>query len=233
MADRYPCGTPTRRSFLSAMAAAVPIIEGYRTVSASEPSPLIHVPGTLAENLGIPGPYPGRVIEVRNKTMSSDPKTKNREAIKQTLARGMKELTGADDDVQAWRRFFEPGDVVGIKVVPNGFPLAPTSPELVLEVIEGLKAAGVKTKDMLFMTGTVASSWAQDTRRFCPATFAGVASRPAAGLRPRSSSLRPRMTLPPVTIAMNLFIWISSTLAMTPRTTATSAHTWARLSPNA
>src|SRR5262249_26525619 len=40
-------------------------------------------------------------------------------------------------------------DVVGIKVVPNGFPLAPTSSELILEVIEGLKSAGVKTKDMV------------------------------------------------------------------------------------
>jgi uncharacterized protein (DUF362 family) len=60
----------------------------------------------------------------------------------------MKELTGADDATEAWRSFFEPGDVVGIKVVPNGHPMAPTSPELVLEVIEGLKAAGVKTGDM-------------------------------------------------------------------------------------
>ena len=60
----------------------------------------------------------------------------------------MKELTGADDAVEAWRRFFEPGDVVGIKVVPNGHPLAHSSPELMLEVIEGLKAAGVKTNDM-------------------------------------------------------------------------------------
>ena len=147
MIDRYPCGTPTRRSFLAAMAASVPLIEGVRSVSASEPTPLIQVPGTVAENLGIPGPYPGRVIEVRNPAMNVAG-TKNREAIKQTLARGMKDLTGADDDVQAWRRFFEPGDVVGIKVVPNGHPLAPTSPELVLEVIEGLKSAGVKTSDM-------------------------------------------------------------------------------------
>ncbi|MFO0953129.1 MAG: hypothetical protein U0835_18640 [Isosphaeraceae bacterium] len=68
--------------------------------------------------------------------------------MKATLARGMKELTGADDGVQAWRSFFEPGDVVGIKVVPNGHPMAPTSFELVLEVIEGLKSAGVKLTDM-------------------------------------------------------------------------------------
>jgi hypothetical protein len=60
----------------------------------------------------------------------------------------MKELTGADDAVEAWRSFVEPGDVVGVKVVPNGYPLAHTSYELLLEVIEGLKAAGVKTNDI-------------------------------------------------------------------------------------
>ncbi len=97
--------------------------------------------------LGLPGPYPGRVIEARNPAMIKDG-VKNREAIKATLARGMKELTGADDDVEAWRSFFEPGDVVGIKMNPVGNPLANTSSELMLEVIEGLKAAGVKTRDM-------------------------------------------------------------------------------------
>ena len=73
---------------------------------------------------------------------------KNREAIRQTVARGMKELTGADDAVEAWRSFFEPGDVVAIKMNPVGNPLANTSSELMLEVIEGLKAAGVKTRDI-------------------------------------------------------------------------------------
>src|SRR5205823_2575930 len=70
------------------------------------------------------------------------------EAIQATVARGMKELTGADDAIEAWRSFFEPGDVVGIKMNPVGNPLANSSSELMLEVIEGLKAAGVKTKDI-------------------------------------------------------------------------------------
>ena len=62
---------------------------------------------------------------------------KNREAIQETVARGMKELTGADDAVEAWRSFFEPGDVVGIKMNPVGNPLANSSTELMLEVIDG------------------------------------------------------------------------------------------------
>ena len=87
------------------------------------------------------------MVEARNPAMIKDGK-KDRGAIKKALDRGMTELVGSDDAVEAWRSFFDPGDVVGVKVVPNGYPLAHSSPELMLEVIEGLKAAGVKAKDI-------------------------------------------------------------------------------------
>jgi hypothetical protein len=98
--------------------------------------------------LGIPGPYPGKVVEVRNPAMIKDG-VKNRDAVKITLDRGLAALTGATDSTEAWRSFFEPGDVVGIKMNPVGNPLANSSAELMLAVIEGLKAAGVKLKDMI------------------------------------------------------------------------------------
>jgi uncharacterized protein (DUF362 family) len=142
---RHSCGGLHRRAFL-ASAALVPALEGVRFVSAAGPRDAAD-PRDLAGKLGIPGPYPGRVIEVKNPAMIRDG-VRNRAAVRRTVERGMKELTGADDAVGAWRRFFEPGDVVGIKVVPNGHPAASTSPELVLEVIEGLKSAGVKPRDM-------------------------------------------------------------------------------------
>ena len=125
----------------------LPVLQAVRHVSAADP-PSARGSEAREREAGVPGPYPGRVIEARNPAMIRDGK-KNREAIKATVDRGMKELTGADDAVEAWRSFFEPGDVVGIKMNPVGNPLAPTlSSELMLEVIEGLKAAGVKTKDM-------------------------------------------------------------------------------------
>jgi hypothetical protein len=144
MRKSYPCGGLGRRQFMAA-AAALPTLVGLN-VSAAEPE-AAKDPELVPGKLGIPGPYPGRVIEARNPAMIKAG-VKNRAAIKETLARGMKELTGADDDVEAWRSFFEPGDVVGIKMNPVGNPLANTSSELMLEVIEGLKAAGVKTRDM-------------------------------------------------------------------------------------
>ena len=101
--------------------------------------------GKPLSKFAAPGLYPGHVVEVRNPAMYRDG-TRDRAAIKATLDRGIKELTGATDAVEGWKHFFEPGDVVGIKVVPNGQPDAHSSFEIVLEVIEKLKAAGVKTE---------------------------------------------------------------------------------------
>jgi hypothetical protein len=144
MPKRYPCGGLDRRAFLAG--TAVPVLAALHA-SAQEPK-ADAAKVEPAGRLGVPGPYPGRVVEVRNPAMIKND-VKNREAIKAAVGRGMRELTGADDAVQAWRSFFEPGDVVGIKMNPVGNPLANSSTELMLEIIEGLKAAGVKTKDMV------------------------------------------------------------------------------------
>ncbi len=97
--------------------------------------------------LAAPGLYPGHVVEVRNPRMYHNG-NRDRAAIKATLDKGLKELTGATDAVEAWKHFFEPGDVVGIKVVPNGQPEAHSSFEIVLEVINKLRAVGIKTSDI-------------------------------------------------------------------------------------
>src|SRR3954470_19265403 len=156
MIHSYPCGGVNRRNFLAASAASLPLVSALPAaraagdeIQARVSSKLTHVgaAGDVSSKLGAPGLYPGQVVEVKNPAMIKNG-VKNREAIKKTLDRGLKELTGAPHAVDAWRKFFEPGDVVGIKVVPNGQPYAHSSFELVLEIIEGLKSAGVKTKDM-------------------------------------------------------------------------------------
>ncbi|MGE3818603.1 MAG: DUF362 domain-containing protein [Isosphaeraceae bacterium] len=140
MSNRYPCGGIGRRGFLAS--SALPLLAGLN-VSAREKTP-----ATDPGELGVPGPYPGRVIEVRKPGMIRDGQ-RNRQEVQVAVDRGMKDLTGADDAVSAWRRFFEPGDVVGVKMNPVGNPLANSSNELMLAVIDGLKAAGVKTKDVV------------------------------------------------------------------------------------
>lgn len=115
----------------------------------SEPRRLAH------GSLGVPGPYPGRVIEVHHPgsvmpAAAGVPYApRNRQAIRAMLARGMRELVGCDHSVEAWRRFFRIGDRVGIKVVPVGQPDSISSYEVVLEVIAGLQLAGVRLNDIL------------------------------------------------------------------------------------
>lgn len=151
MNRRHPCGGIHRRRFLAAAgtaaaAATLPFIEGAARVSAAPPSPSRSrfLPGEL----GIPGPFPGKVVEARNPAMIRDG-VKNRDAVAKTLDRAMTELTGADHPVEAWRAFFEPGDVVGVKMNPVGNPLANSSAEIMLEIIRGLESAGVKKSDIV------------------------------------------------------------------------------------
>jgi len=98
--------------------------------------------------LGIPGPYPGRVIAVRHAgSISGD--VYQHEAVRQMIHKGMMELTGAGTPAEAWRVFFEPGDVVGIKLNPVGLPHVISAPEVVHEIVAGLRLAGVKPNDIV------------------------------------------------------------------------------------
>ncbi len=101
-----------------------------------------------ASKLGLPGLYRGRVVAVENPAVLVSGQYQA-EAVQQMMRRGMMELTGADGWVDAWRRFFEPGDVVGIKLNPVGQPLVKSDATVVREIIAGLEAAGVKRQDIV------------------------------------------------------------------------------------
>ena len=62
MRGRYPCGGMHRREFLRATAVPLP---GAVGPPAQEPKGRAD-PAASSDLLGVPGPYPGRVIEVRN-----------------------------------------------------------------------------------------------------------------------------------------------------------------------
>jgi uncharacterized protein (DUF362 family) len=98
--------------------------------------------------LGIPGPYPGRVVEVQHPGSVRDG-VPNLEAVRAMVARGMAALTGIADPVEAWRSMFEAGDVVGIKVNPVGQPHAISNYATVHALVEGLKTAGVRPADVI------------------------------------------------------------------------------------
>ena len=103
---------------------------------------------TDASRLAMPGLYRGRVVEVAHPRSIVEGKYQA-EPVHQMMYRGITELTGAPDLPSAWRQFFEPGDVVGIKVNPVGAPHVISAAEVVREIIFGLKSAGVKTGDIV------------------------------------------------------------------------------------
>jgi hypothetical protein len=141
-----PKETPlvSRRTFLagtiSGVASAVLLGHGLPAMALESRIP--------SEAFGIPGPFPGRVVEVRHPGSVVGDRVE-REPVRDMVARGMRELTGAGDATEAWRRFFGPGDIVGIKVNPVGAPYAISSFALVHEVVAGLRSAGVTPRDIV------------------------------------------------------------------------------------
>lgn len=140
-----------RRSFVRLLAAAPLIrIDPQATVKPSDP------PGTDIPKMrivtkyapaaapGMPGPYPGQVIAVSSaKCVDEATNTADGAVVKEMMARGMCALTGVDKPIDAWRKFFVPADIVGIKVNCGGHPNCVSAYEIVSETIAQLMAVGV------------------------------------------------------------------------------------------
>ena len=145
----------------------------------------------------MPGPFPGRVIEVHREDAVSPDNVVNRQAVSAMLDRGMGELTGADSgDVKAaWGRFFHKGDVVGVKVNPVGRAPKPgeagrvpnavgaiSNHALVVEVVKRLQEAGVRPQDVV-----VYDRYAEE---FIDAGYANLVERELPGVRWAASAVR-------------------------------------------
>ncbi len=159
-----------RREFLAASVAAAAAACQSR-ISEGPPAA-----SSAAAASGIPGPYPGRVVAVSHPGSILD-NAFQAEPIEAMIERGMMELTHASTAVDAWREFFQPGDVVGIKLNPVGQPAVKSSPETVRAIIAGLESAGVKRPDIVaydryhdqFLTAGF-DSWLPDGVRWASAS---------------------------------------------------------------
>jgi hypothetical protein len=98
--------------------------------------------------LGIPGPFPGRVVEVQDPTAVTDGVPKF-EAVRRLVAKGITALTTIDEPAEAWKSMFQPGEVVGIKVNPVGNPFAISNYATVHAIVEGLESAGLKRQEIV------------------------------------------------------------------------------------
>jgi uncharacterized protein (DUF362 family) len=112
------------------------------------PIELHGLPDYKASPLGMPGLFPGRVIEVR------DPNAIVRNRVSQPIVRhmlehAMKELTEEKSAQAAWAKFVEPNDIVGIKINPSGAPACCSSPEILREIIGAVQSVGVPARNIL------------------------------------------------------------------------------------
>src|SRR3974377_522075 len=98
--------------------------------------------------LGMPGLYPGRVVELSD-TRSIVGNRVSQPLMRLMLEQGMKELTGESSTEAAWAKFVEPKDLVGIKINPSGAPACCSSPELVREIVSALESVGVPTEHIV------------------------------------------------------------------------------------
>ena len=125
-----------------------PMMRADAVPPALPPIELHGLPNYKPSPLGMPGLFPGRVIQVR------DPNAIVRNRVSQPIVRrlldqAMKELTGERSARDSWARFIEPKDVVGIKINPSGAPACCSSPEIVREIISSLQSVGVPSRNIV------------------------------------------------------------------------------------
>ncbi len=133
-----------RRDWLKSMGGGVAAAYSAKSAALAAQS----VSKTDDNKLKMPGPFPGRVVSVKSPAVLVSDRYQAG-PVQKMMRRGMKELTGADTWVDAWRAFFEPGDVVGVKLNPVGRPRVISDATVLHEIIAGLNAAGIKNKDIV------------------------------------------------------------------------------------
>jgi uncharacterized protein (DUF362 family) len=127
----------------------VPALGDDEVVLPQAPPIDVHeAPLSKKSPLRMPGLYPGRVVEVADGRAIVGNRV-SQPVVHDMLERGLKELTGENSAKAAFAKFIEPKDVVGIKINPSGAPACCSSPELVREIIEGVRSVGVPLKNIV------------------------------------------------------------------------------------
>jgi uncharacterized protein (DUF362 family) len=121
----------------------VPALAGDEVVLPQAPPIDIHeAPLSKKSPLGMPGLFPGRVVEIADQRSIVGNRV-SQPIVHDMLERGLKELTGEQSAQAALAKFIDPKDVVGIKINPSGAPACCSSPELVREIINAVRSVGV------------------------------------------------------------------------------------------
>jgi uncharacterized protein (DUF362 family) len=145
-----------RRTFVKAgcIGSASLLVQGLDPMMRADVAPTLPpielhgFPGYKPSPMGMPGLFPGRVIEIRDPTSIVRNRV-SQQAVRHMLEHAMKELTGEKSAQAAWAKFIEPRDIVGIKINPSGAPACCSSPEIIREIISAVQSLGVPPRNIL------------------------------------------------------------------------------------
>jgi len=149
-------GQLNRRQFLKAGSfAGAGIILGTPKLWAQDQKKKSDKPQTNVKDVlnipktkhSLPGPFPGRVIEVKNEQVLKESKP-DPAIVRGMFESGIKSLTGKNIP-ESFKLLFDQNDIVGIKVNPVGAGLISTRLEVVDEVIHWLTQNGLKRKQIV------------------------------------------------------------------------------------
>jgi uncharacterized protein (DUF362 family) len=149
-------GTMDRRTFVKAgcLGSASLLIQGLDPMVRADSLPslppieLRGLPDYAASPLGMPGLFRGRVVEIREPKAIVGNRVKQ-PIVRRMLERAMTELTGEKSAQDAWTKFIDPKDVVGIKINPSGAPACCSSPEIIREIIDAVRVVGVPPRNIV------------------------------------------------------------------------------------
>lgn len=96
----------------------------------------------------IPGPFPGRVVQVTDPACLDDEDAVDAKVVREMVTRGVRELTGVEPK-KAFSLLMSKDDVVGLKINPAGLPRMSTRLELVEAVIQWLVDSGLPKKNIV------------------------------------------------------------------------------------
>jgi uncharacterized protein (DUF362 family) len=146
-----------RRTFVKAgcIGSASLLIQGLDPMMRADTAPpavppieLRGLPGYTPSKLGMPGLFPGRVVEVRDQKAIVRNRV-SQPVVRRLLETAVKELTSESSARDAWAKFIEPKDIVGIKINPSGAPACCSSPEIIREIIAAVQSVGVPARNIV------------------------------------------------------------------------------------
>ena len=129
---------------VAATAAGVLLLNSNDALSQSSKQPPVQPPA----NLDVPSSGPGHVVCVHKPGMMGR-NYPHAQPAKEMLEKAVQTLAGTSDTGAAFGKFIKKTDKVGIKINVLGGKFASSMKEVVMPIVEGVKAAGVPEENIM------------------------------------------------------------------------------------